>query len=106
VPDSVRYRTDKSRPLYAYMEALSAMRADPAFRDLLSMRELEARGIVDANAFASAFEQFARDPSANPWDWGTLWGAITGEAYVRWFAAFRAGVPKAKTPHLATPASS
>jgi len=89
VPDSVRYRMDKARPNEASAEAFAVLEGTPAFEDLLSMRELDAMGIVDAKRFGTAFQEFALDPRADPSLWGSLWPAITAEAYARWFRAFK-----------------
>ena len=90
VPDSVRYRTDKARPDEALAEAFAVLQGTPALDELVTMRELDAMGIVDAKRFSAAFERFAADPRADPSLWGTLWPAITAEAHARWFRAFKA----------------
>jgi hypothetical protein len=89
VPDSVRYRVDKARPNEALAEAFAVLQGTPAFEDLVTMRELDAMGIVDAKRFGAAFQQFAADPRADPLLWGRVWPAITAEAYARWFRAFK-----------------
>ncbi len=90
VPDTVRYRMDKSRLDQAFSELFSAMGGARAVDDLLTMRELGALDIVDASRFRSAFERFAADPDADPAGWTTLWAPITAEAHVRWFQELRA----------------
>ena len=65
-----------------------------AVGDLLSMRELEKLGLVEAKTFGAAFDRFAANPSDRPTDWNTLWGAITAEAYARWFRRFKDGDPQ------------
>jgi asparagine synthetase B (glutamine-hydrolysing) len=89
VPDSVRYRMDKARGDEAFAELFSAMNEYPKSTDLLTMRELESLGVVDARRFRGAFRRFAADPYADPWCWRAVWGAITAEAYVRWFNELR-----------------
>jgi asparagine synthetase B (glutamine-hydrolysing) len=101
VPDSVRYRMDKSRGDHAFAEAFNAMGGYEAVRDLVAMRELEKLGIVDAKRFRIAFERFAADPFADPSCWGgMLWGAVTAEAYVRWFNDFRMNESPLSLSHL------
>jgi asparagine synthase (glutamine-hydrolysing) len=91
VPDSVRYRMDKARPDDAFIELFAAMGGAGSMSDLVSMRELGKLGIVEAKAFGAAFDRFAARPQDRPADWNALWGAITAEAYVRWFSGFKAG---------------
>ena len=93
IPDSVRYRTDKSRADHAFAELFGVMGGYDAFADIITMRELEALGIVDAKGFRADFKRFAADPYADSVQWGTLWTAITAEAYVRWFDDFKAEKP-------------
>jgi asparagine synthase (glutamine-hydrolysing) len=88
VPDSVRYRVDKARADRAFAELFCAMGGYDAVRDLVTMRELDRLGIVEAKSFRVAFERFAADPFADASAWGTLWPAISAESYVRWFNDF------------------
>jgi len=89
VPDSVRYRTDKARPYEAFAELFEAMGGYDSVRDLVTMRELAALALVEPVPFRHEFERFAENPAvADPSAWGALWGAIAGEAYVRWFREF------------------
>jgi hypothetical protein len=88
VPDSVRYRTDKARPFHGFAESFAAAGGIDAVRDLISMEELNRLGIVDRRLYRTCFERFAADPLAHPAGWHSLWGAITAEAYVRWFQRF------------------
>jgi asparagine synthetase B (glutamine-hydrolysing) len=101
IPDRVRYRMDKARPHRAFAELFSASGGLDAVKDLVTMRELECLGIVEAKGFRAAFERFAADPYADAAAWTTLWPAITAEAYVRWFNDF-----KTRTPHTRSSATA
>jgi asparagine synthetase B (glutamine-hydrolysing) len=90
VPETLRNRMDKSRPREALASAFAALRDSSALSSLLSMRELEALGIVDARSFRSAFDDFAADPLRDDAAWIYLWAAISGEAHTRWFREFMA----------------
>jgi len=89
VPDSIRYRVDKARPFEAFTELFVASGGKDSLGDLLTMREMARMGIVDAQEYRDCFTAFARNPGgASPSAWGPLWGAITAEAFARWFSAF------------------
>jgi asparagine synthetase B (glutamine-hydrolysing) len=88
VPDSVRYRLDKSRPYQAFGELFAAAGGYESVRDLVTMRELGKLGIVDPSRFRASFERFVADPHADVVSWGTLGGALAAEAHVRWFHDF------------------
>jgi asparagine synthase (glutamine-hydrolysing) len=95
VPESVRNRMDKARPYRAFADLFGTVGGASAVDELLPMRGLAALGIIDPHGFRVAFDRFAADPYAVDADWHGLWGAITGEAYVRWFDRFIAGGPSA-----------
>jgi hypothetical protein len=84
VPESLRNRMDKARPRELLADALGHVRDTPALRDLLSMRELEAVGIIDPPAFRAAFEAFTADPLRDDTAWAAMGAALSGEAYLRW----------------------
>jgi asparagine synthase (glutamine-hydrolysing) len=89
VPDTLRYRTDKARPYQALAEMFEVTGGYDSVRDLVTMRELDGLALVEPVAFRRDFERFAANPAAaDPKVWGTLWGAIIGEAYLRWFRDF------------------
>ena len=90
VPESLRNRMDKARPREALAEALALVRHTPELRDLSSMRELDALGIVDAKSFRTAFDRVASDPLRDDGAFNAVWAAIAGEEYVRWFRQFAA----------------
>jgi asparagine synthase (glutamine-hydrolysing) len=103
VPDSVRYRMDKSLGHEAFAQILCAMGADRAIGDLVTMRELDKLGIVDPKRFGTAFEAFAKNPREQASAQLTLWSAITAEGYVRWFNDFKAGnVSRSASPPSVT----
>jgi len=85
IPESVRNRMDKARPRELLAQSFAVVRDTPELRDLLSMRELAALDIVHPERFRAAFERFAADPLRDDPAWSSLWAAIAGEEYVRWF---------------------
>ena len=85
VPESLRNRRDKARPREALAEAFAFVRHTPELRELLSMRELQALGIVDAKSFRAAFDRVASDPLRDDRAFCSVWAAIAGEEYVQWF---------------------
>jgi len=88
VPDSIRFRRDKAEPSEGFVDLYKAEGGYEAVRDLADVRELGRLGMVDREGFRRAFERFAVDPATDPDGWTRLWGAITGEAYLRWFHDF------------------
>jgi hypothetical protein len=102
VPDSVRYRMDKSRPWELLSGVFTSFRDSDEMRDLLTMRELDRLGVVNAPVYRTAFDRFARDPIGNEWGWYSLWGAIAGEAYARWFRGFTSDRPAHTAPFAVT----
>jgi hypothetical protein len=106
VPDSVRYRMDKARGGDAFAELFRAMGGNEAMGDLGTMRELESLGILDSKKFRLAFHRFAADPYADPVCWHALWGALTAEAYVRWFNDLKADHGQRTSPQFSSTAVS
>jgi asparagine synthase (glutamine-hydrolysing) len=106
VPDSVRYRMDKSLGHEVLAQVFDAVGGGHAVSELLTMRELATLGIVDPSRFRAAFEAFAQDPGKHLSSQMALWSAITAEGYVRWFNNFRSGnlsCANSSSPEVAAP---
>jgi asparagine synthetase B (glutamine-hydrolysing) len=103
VPDNVRNRMDKAKSDHAFVELFAAMGGASAVRELVTMTELQRLGMIEAREFRKAFDQFAANPGADPSCWGTLWSAITAEAYVRWFLQFKA---ESRSTRVSVPVST
>lgn len=82
VPESIRQREDKASFEPAMKRFIDAAGGLESLRPLASVRELSSLGIVDASAFAAAFEQFVADP-LDGYSWISLWPVLAVEAFLR-----------------------